>query len=33
MKKFKFSIDGTAFNVDIKSLEGNKAEIERPSKS
>jgi len=28
MKKFKFSIDGTSFNVDIKSLEGNKAEIE-----
>jgi len=28
MKKFKFSIDGTAYNVDVKTVEGNQVEIE-----
>ncbi len=28
MQKFKFTIDGTAYNVDVKTLKGNVAEIE-----
>lgn len=28
MKKFKFSIDDTSYNVNVKTIEGNKAEIE-----
>jgi len=28
MKKFKFTIDGASYSVNVKSVEGNKAEIE-----
>jgi biotin carboxyl carrier protein len=28
MKKFKFTIDGVSYSVNVKSVEGNKAEIE-----
>jgi biotin carboxyl carrier protein len=28
MKKFKFTINGDSYNVNVKSVEGNKAEIE-----
>jgi biotin carboxyl carrier protein len=28
MKKFKFSIEGISYSVNVKSVEGNKAEIE-----
>ncbi len=33
MKKFKFTIDGTSYSVNVKSVEGNKAEIEVNGKS
>ncbi len=33
MKKFKFSIDGTSYSVNVKSVEGNKAEVEVNGKS
>jgi Acetyl/propionyl-CoA carboxylase, alpha subunit len=33
MKKFKFSIDGASYNVNVKSVEGSQAEIEVNGKS
>ena len=33
MKKFKFTIDGASYSVNVKSIEGNKAEIEVNGKS
>jgi biotin carboxyl carrier protein len=33
MKKFKFTIEGTSYSVNVKSVEGNKAEIEVNGKS
>jgi len=33
MKKFKFTIDGASYSVNVKSVEGNKAEIEVNGKS
>ncbi len=33
MKKFKFSIEGNSYSVNIKSVDGNKAEIEVNGKS
>jgi len=33
MKKFKFTIEGTSYSVNVKSVEGNQAEIEVNGKS
>jgi Acetyl/propionyl-CoA carboxylase, alpha subunit len=33
MKKFKFTIDGASYSVNVKSVEGNQAEIEVNGKS
>jgi biotin carboxyl carrier protein len=33
MKKFKFTIDGASYSVNVKSIEGNKADIEVNGKS
>jgi len=33
MKKFKFTIDGASYSVNVKSVEGNKADIEVNGKS
>ena len=33
MKKFKFTIDGTSYSVNVKSVEGSQAEIEVNGKS
>jgi biotin carboxyl carrier protein len=33
MKKFKFTIDGASYSVNVKSVEGSKAEIEVNGKS
>ena len=33
MKKFKFTIDGASYSVNVKSIEGNKAEIDVNGKS
>jgi biotin carboxyl carrier protein len=33
MKKFKFTIDGASYSVNVKSIEGNQAEIEVNGKS